>query len=443
MTMKELVVCKFAGCNQVYNDARILPCGKRTCAAHIETMVMAKNDTDSRNMIKCHFCEEIHSFPDNGKGFPADECMPQLLTIRHSFDHDAAKDSFTKLTLMLEQLTALDEEHFAIDYFGRVNADVLLEKEVNEEKLAAYYQQLEDHVQEQQSKCLHALKTNQTVKSEFVAIKKATIEFKSVLKQDNVDFILKTLDGDEAKWEEIQSKCICLLNKTQSLGDRLKETIIGDQAVRFVSSSSNTQLEDICGHLDASHQGRPFALASIVRSSAATTSKRFHADCVSNCMTVLFWLFLYLLLGIQLLGEENRFVDTTIDSTILTSETMQSDIVRLFNLKGNEFKLIYRASRDGFEAASIRAKIGQQSRTLTIFKRTDGSIFGGFNAIALVIIWKDQPKSAYLNGFVFRIEDCRYSLELNQVDFRGLNPEVETKFPLVKSFQQIEVFQLN
>ena len=30
-TFKDVVVCKFAGCNQVYNDARILPCGKRTC----------------------------------------------------------------------------------------------------------------------------------------------------------------------------------------------------------------------------------------------------------------------------------------------------------------------------------------------------------------------------------------------------------------------------
>ena len=33
MNIKDLVVCKFTGCNQIFDDARFLPCGKRTCAA--------------------------------------------------------------------------------------------------------------------------------------------------------------------------------------------------------------------------------------------------------------------------------------------------------------------------------------------------------------------------------------------------------------------------
>ena len=57
--LKKIVVCKFAGCNQVHNDARILPCGNRTCAAHIDAMMLKNEDISAIDgkMIKCHFCD--------------------------------------------------------------------------------------------------------------------------------------------------------------------------------------------------------------------------------------------------------------------------------------------------------------------------------------------------------------------------------------------------
>ena len=101
-TFKDVVVCKFAGCNQVYNDARILPCGKRTCAAHIDEM-MIKSDgaTRSHTMIKCQFCHKIHSYSNednNDKGFPVDENISLLLNMKHGREHDAAKKNFDKVT---------------------------------------------------------------------------------------------------------------------------------------------------------------------------------------------------------------------------------------------------------------------------------------------------------------------------------------------------------
>ena len=100
---KDVVVCKFAGCNQVYDDPRILPCGKRTCAAHIDEM-MIKNDggaDSSHIMIKCQFCHKIHSYTseaDNDKGFLVDENISLLLNMKHGREHDAAKKSFEELT---------------------------------------------------------------------------------------------------------------------------------------------------------------------------------------------------------------------------------------------------------------------------------------------------------------------------------------------------------
>ena len=87
---KEIVVCKFAGCYQIYNDPRILPCGKRTCAAHIESMMVKSDEMNSnRKRIKCFFCGEIHDFPDNDKGFQVDENIPLLLTMKHCNEHEA------------------------------------------------------------------------------------------------------------------------------------------------------------------------------------------------------------------------------------------------------------------------------------------------------------------------------------------------------------------
>ena len=143
MSMKDLVVCNFAGCNQVYNDPRFLPCGRRTCAAHIETMLVKNDILDAdRKMIKCHFCAKIHNFPDDGAEFPVDEKISRLLNMKLCSEHDAAKKSFNELLLLLlEKLTKLDMEDFVIGYFEQVEANIVLEKEVNMQKLLAYYQE--------------------------------------------------------------------------------------------------------------------------------------------------------------------------------------------------------------------------------------------------------------------------------------------------------------
>ena len=94
--LKDVVVCKFTDCNQVYNDPRFLPCGHRTCAAHIEEMMV--NSDDERRMIKCHFCQKIHVFPDDGGEFPVDRNIPLLLSITYSKEHSAAKKHFSERT---------------------------------------------------------------------------------------------------------------------------------------------------------------------------------------------------------------------------------------------------------------------------------------------------------------------------------------------------------
>ena len=325
MSMKELVVCKFAGCDQVYKDPRILPCGHRTCASHIQAMIVKTDDInpDNRQMLKCHFCEEIHSYPEQGREFPVDRSIHLLLNMTHCSEHDAAKQSFNEVTQLLDKLIKLDSEDYVIDYFERVEADILLEKEVNMKKLVDYYQKLVDYNHKRKIKCLHNVKTSNTLIHDLDALKQKLIGHESKLKKDNLDFVLKTLDGNETKWKAIQAECNNMLEATKLLGQELKERIVGNQMIKFESNTSNNRLEDMFG----------------------------------------------------------RLYEATIDSTIIINSNMCGILVELCKLEGKEFKLLYRASRDGFQASDFHAKCDNRPKTLTIVRTTKGFIFGAYTAV--------------------------------------------------------------
>ena len=355
-TFKDVVVCKYAGCNQVYNDARFLPCGKRTCAAHIEEMLLKCNDVNNseRKMIKCHFCEEMHSFPENGKGFPVDENIPLLLSIKYGKEPSAAKKNFNEVAQLIDKLTKIDQESFVIDYFERVEADIVLEKEFNLQNLAAYYQQLVEEVHVRKVKCLNHLKTSKTVVSELEAIKQTLVEHENKLKSKNLDFMLKTLDGNEDEWKAIQTECAALLEKVRSLEKELKERIIGDQITDFKPSTHLIPIDSICGNLD----------------------------------------------------------QATIDSTILTSRKMKNDLVELCKLSGKQFTAIYRATTDGFHVSGFHAKCDSKPATLTVIKTTNGCVFGGYTALGWDSSsgWRADP-----HAFLFSLVNVRCAPRLMPV----------------------------
>ena len=327
MSLKELVVCKFAGCNQVFNDPRILPCGKRTCAAHIEEMTMKHDGTSSDRKIKCHFCHKIHVCSDKaGEGFLVDENISLLLNMKYCHEHEAAKKSFNEVTQLLAKLTRLDAEAYANDYFARVESDIVLEKEINMQKLLAHYQTLIKDLHERKAKCLNSLsRRNAMPASALEPINQTLKNFDSKLKKDNLDFILKTVDGDQVKWKTIESECNAMMEKVKSLEEQLNEIVLGDEMIGFRPSLNDTPVEDFCGQLDT----RVF------------------------------------------------------DSLIITSFKMENDLFEVFTF-GDDFdcELIYRASRDGFEASSFHGKCDNKAGTLTIIRTTNGCIFGAHTTVA-------------------------------------------------------------
>ena len=336
-------MCKFAGCKQVYNDPRILPCGKRTCASHIESMIISNFDT---KMIKCHFCQKIHSFPDDELEFPVDENILLFLNMKYCNEHDAAKKSFNEMTQLLDKLLKLGNEDYVIDFFERAEANLLLDYEINGQKLANYYEKLGDDLHERKVKCLDNVKANKKLERELTTIKQTLHEHEGKLKREKLAFTLKTLDGDDAKWRDIQTKCNSLLRAIKSVREKLDERLVGDQT-DLRQYTSDTEIEIIPGQ---------------------------------------------------------AYVGT-IDSKILESNyTKEKPLVELCKLFGKQFKLIYRASQDGFKAKDFHAKCDNQPRTLTIIKTTYGYIFGGYNAATWdsSFTYKADP-----NAFIFSLINPR------------------------------------
>ena len=263
-------------------------------------------NSEDRQMIKCHFCEEIQAFLDNGRGFPVDKRIPLLLNIKHCTENETAKMSFKDVAQLLEKLVKFDKEDYVIDYFERVEAEILLEKETNLQKLLAYYQKQVDEGHARKVKCLNNLKTNKALENELQSIRQTLLEHEDMLKEENYDFLLETLDGDETRWKAIQSECNTLLRKTKSLGEELKSRIIGDHVTSFAATASITQLENMG-----------------------------------------------VILAISIF-----------DTMILCSDKTNTDLVKLCKLNGKQFKMLYRASRDGFLASNFHAKCNNQASTL-------------------------------------------------------------------------------
>jgi hypothetical protein len=104
-----------------------------------------------------------------------------------------------------------------------------------------------------------------------------------------------------------------------------------------------------------------------------------------------------------------------IDSSILTRNEGISLTQMLKNLTVAE--LIYRASRDGFQASSFYSKCDNISNTVTIIKTTSNSVFGGFTSA----LWKsDHDYGLDAHAFIFSL---RRSGNPNKERFNVTRPD--------------------
>ena len=345
MSLRDILVCQFPRCvNRVYKDARLLPCGNRVCAEHIEDMLVAaaaaaaaaNDDVDSTSIkydtvmtmamatsvsIRCHFCHEIHEQRD-GKEFPPDRLISIVLEMKHCDEHDAAKSAFYRLSQQLTDASRFDKRNYLDDYFKRVESQVELEREEVKLKLEAFYDKLLAELDAFKAKCLHNLEANL---DEFDACEKALAAHTHTLRERDIEFGLRTVSGDDSVWRSIRAECASMSESVLALEETIREKLIVHRPIRFEPLKESINFASICGSIDSS--GGNF------------------------------------------------------DSLILESGQNKWSLRQLCRFDSKtRFRLLYRASRDGFTAADFHAKCDNKAKTLTIIKSLNANIFGGFTS---------------------------------------------------------------
>jgi hypothetical protein len=101
-----------------------------------------------------------------------------------------------------------------------------------------------------------------------------------------------------------------------------------------------------------------------------------------------------------------------LDSWIATE--LPTEILQ--EMQGKAFRLLWRASRDGFNARQFHIRCNGHANTLTLVKDVGENIFGGFTPIE----WKDGPKKS--PGRSYGIEGANFSFLFTLKNPSGLAP---------------------
>ena len=369
-TLERVLACRYPGCrNGVYKDARILPCLNRTCSEHIEAMRIVNNDcgadeevendfvllkglsisnnkepTRAPTQIRCYFCAETH------------ECLgeyPRDLIIDHLFhnvnfgdQHTAAKSKWREVTSTMARLGAVCQsaDVFVHDYFRQVEERIntwrqhLTNDNDNGHLLC---EELIRDVRVLSATCLTRLQASESATNcELARVQTFSASLQAANDAERYEYDLQTLNGNDAKWSNIQVKCRSILPDLEAVEFEVREKLLAEEWVEFECDANGGRLER-------------------VNSS------------------------------------------TAIDSLALGTLKNKCDLLKLcaerqasgFQHRHSHLTLLYRASRDGFAAKHFHAACDDAKRTLTIIRTKpsnggEGYIFGGYTEQT----WKSNPR---------------------------------------------------
>ncbi len=107
-------------------------------------------------------------------------------------------------------------------------------------------------------------------------------------------------------------------------------------------------------------------------------------------------------------GDDDEMVRSLcysdIESTVISSKVDNEKITEWLASAGktSEPKLLYRASRDGWDASDFHRMCDGKGATVTVVKSSDGYIFGGYTDVAWEQngVWKSSAES-----FLFSLKD--------------------------------------
>ena len=247
-------------------------------------------------------------------------------------------------------------------YFRQVREDIERERDANKLNLEAYYDSLISQVDRCEQKFKEQPTSNSSNNDKFELASQFLTKYQQRLRElatfkFDIDQFTPECVGE---YERLQNAARTdhdkLSQKLSQLEIDFKEQFTGDQSsIAFKRASELIRFETLCGYVE-------------------------HSNCI--------------------------------DSLIL-SPRLKRQLIELANIdvRRQHFELIYRASRDGFTAASFHAKCDDKARTLCVIKSAETQcIFGGYTEVS----WNEVNKAYKTDPAAFI-----FSLVRNQDDSAG------------------------
>ncbi len=313
--IKSLIIC--SKCNQRLDEPRVLPCGDVACFSCIASIQVINKKFD------CFLCNNKHNMPD--EGLPINKRLLALISMQPigvyrgqavEVLNENLDDMQKKITCLKFSLNnGIDKiKEFCID----LRSSVQMATEQAIEQLNEQSDELLNEINKFEKDCTKSYQTNEKTNEDAL---KTVKELELFLEKWN-----QYLEQPKISDKEIliaNEEAILLKKKSEQELLNLSQQIFCGNSLKFIKNSNKLE-KTVLGSL------------------------KF---------------------------EKIRYFD----SVILSNQQQQIQLLRLCEFPFDQnWKLIYRATRDGFKASDFHNKCDKKSNTFIIVKSASGNVFGGY-----------------------------------------------------------------
>jgi hypothetical protein len=309
------LICK--NCEWRLDVPKILPCGETICSL-CETNIQVNNNN---NMFDCLVCQNKHEMPKNGLIISkslSDILAIELIRVSRGKTFGLLKESLDHILNKSNFIKngIKNSNDFVREHCIELKNNVQLTAEEVIQEVIEISAKIIVEIDEHEQEFIKLNKNNKEALDKFNKILNELELFHSV----NTEY-LKKYDIDDDLIIKANNNAINLIKKADLEIQNLKDAIFDGSLLMFEKNNEKIN-KSILGRIKA---------------------------------------------------------DKMIDSLILSNQSQQKKLFSLCEILSDQtWNLIYRASRDGFEAANFHAKCDNKPNTLVVIKSTNDNIFGGY-----------------------------------------------------------------